>query len=77
MNQPPQPGNAGQPLSTFLIPSISLDGSSKYPPFFDVYSITHMQQNPNSLNLFSICRHVLLVVLVVQQLILLCTGKKK
>ncbi|KAG1056379.1 hypothetical protein G6F46_001270 [Rhizopus delemar] len=35
MNQPPQPGNAGQPLSTFLIPSISLDGSSKYPPFFD------------------------------------------
>ncbi|CAO3697772.1 unnamed protein product [Rhizopus microsporus] len=35
MNQPPEPGNARQQAFTFLIPSISLDGSSKYPPFFD------------------------------------------
>lgn len=36
MNQPPEPGNARQQAFTFLIPSIGLDGSSKYPPFFDV-----------------------------------------
>ncbi|CEI92019.1 hypothetical protein RMCBS344292_06294 [Rhizopus microsporus] len=35
MSQPPEPGNARQQAFTFLIPSISLDGSSKYPPFFD------------------------------------------
>jgi hypothetical protein len=37
MNQPPEPGQqTRQSPFSFIIPSIIIDGGSKYPPFLDV-----------------------------------------